>query len=374
MNLPTRSFTDIVRDMSAAITVSTGRLVDMSVGSILRAIIESNAAIVLWVQWLTLLTLQTTRAATSSGQDLDSWMADFSLTRLSAVTASGTATFLRYSGATAAYVPLGTVIKTIDGSVSFTVTSEVSNPTWQPALRSYLMAPGVMAIDLPIAASAAGGSGNVLSNTITILASPVVGIDKINNLAATSGGGDPESDAAFRIRFSGFFATRSRATIDAIGYAVSLVQSGLKFVIQENVDASGNARLGNILIIVDDGSGSISDAMLKSISSSIELVRPVGTTFSVQPAQIVQVQVSFALTLPQGLAASDIRDQLQRALEGYVQSLPIGSSLSITRVSQLVYQTDSRIINISSVLVNSQETDLIPIPTGSLALQSVNIV
>ena len=360
--------------MSAAITVSTGRLVDMSVGSILRAIIESNAAIVLWVQWLTLLTLQTTRAATSSGQDLDSWMADFSLTRLSAVTASGTATFLRYSGATAAYVPLGTVIKTIDGSVSFTVTSEVSNPTWQPALRSYLMAPGVMAIDLPIAASAAGGSGNVLSNTITILASPVVGIDKINNLAATSGGGDPESDAAFRIRFSGFFATRSRATIDAIGYAVSLVQSGLKFVIQENVDASGNARLGNILIIVDDGSGSISDAMLKSISSSIELVRPVGTTFSVQPAQIVQVQVSFALTLPQGLAASDIRDQLQRALEGYVQSLPIGSSLSITRVSQLVYQTDSRIINISSVLVNSQETDLIPIPTGSLALQSVNIV
>ena len=66
MNLPTRNFTDIVRDMSAAITASAGRLIDISIGSVLRAIVEANAAIVLWVQWLVLLTLQTTRAATST--------------------------------------------------------------------------------------------------------------------------------------------------------------------------------------------------------------------------------------------------------------------------------------------------------------------
>ncbi len=48
MNLPTRNLTDIVRDMSAAITASAGRLIDISVGSVLRAIIEANAAIVLW--------------------------------------------------------------------------------------------------------------------------------------------------------------------------------------------------------------------------------------------------------------------------------------------------------------------------------------
>jgi hypothetical protein len=81
MKLPVRDFTAIIRDMSAAITASSGKLIDVSVGSVLRAIIEANASIVLWVQWIVLLTLQTTRAATSNGPDLDSWMADFSLLR-----------------------------------------------------------------------------------------------------------------------------------------------------------------------------------------------------------------------------------------------------------------------------------------------------
>ena len=60
MKLPVRDFTAIIRDMSAAITASSGKLIDVSVGSVLRAIIEANASIVLWVQWIVLLTLQTT--------------------------------------------------------------------------------------------------------------------------------------------------------------------------------------------------------------------------------------------------------------------------------------------------------------------------
>src|ERR1022692_4874685 len=112
MNLPTRSFTDIIRDMCAAITTSVSGLIDVSIGSVLRAIIESNAAIVLWVQWLVLLTLQTTRAATSAGTDLDSWMADFSLLRLPATAASGVVSFSRYSGVAGTLIPAGTVVKT----------------------------------------------------------------------------------------------------------------------------------------------------------------------------------------------------------------------------------------------------------------------
>src|ERR1700677_3719404 len=136
MDLPTRTLTDIVRDMSAAITASAGRIIDVSVGSVLRAISEANAAIVLWVQWLVLLTLQTTRAATSTGVDLDSWMADFSLSRLPAVAASGIATFSRYSGTAVAFVPAGTVVKTQDGSVSFAVIADPNNPAWQATLST----------------------------------------------------------------------------------------------------------------------------------------------------------------------------------------------------------------------------------------------
>jgi uncharacterized phage protein gp47/JayE len=288
MNLPIRSFTSIVRDMSAAITASAGSLIDMSVGSVLRAIIEANAAIVLWVQWLTLLTLQMTRAATSTGADLDSWMADFSLERLPAAAASGTATFSRYAGTTVTYIPLGTVVKTQDGSVSFSVTADITNPSWQPSLNAYCLAIGVMAIELPIIATIAGQFGNVLASTITLLASAVPGVDLVTNQQATNGGTNAESDDAFRARFAAFFAARSRATIDAIGYAISTVGTQLNYVILENVDAQGNTRPGNNLVVVNDGSGQLETSLFNSLSVAIEAVRPIGTTFSIQPPSIIQ--------------------------------------------------------------------------------------
>jgi uncharacterized phage protein gp47/JayE len=371
MDLPTRTLTVIVRDMSAAITASAGRLIDISVGSVLRAIIEANAAIVLWVQWLVLLTLQTTRATTSTGVDLDSWMADFSLLRLPAVAASGIATFSRYSGAATAFVPSGTVVKTQDGSVSFAVTADPNNPAWQASLGTYCLAVGVMSVDLPISASVSGLSGNVLSSTITLLASAVPGIDLINNANATSGGEDPETDEALRTRFATFFAARSRATLDAVGYAISLVGANLAYVIQENVDATGNTNLGNMLIIVDDGSGLLADTLFNSLSIAIAAVRPIGTTFSIQPPQIIQVQVSLALTCPPGLSMSTVQGQVQSAVETYINLRPIGSTLSVTRLSQLVYQTAPQIINVSNVVLNGQTVDLVASPTASFMAQSV---
>jgi uncharacterized phage protein gp47/JayE len=365
MILPIRSFTTIVRDMSATITASAGKLIDISVGSVLRALIEANAAIVLWVQWLTLLTLQTTRAATSIGPDLDSWMADFSLARLPAIAATGVATFSRFSGTAVAFVPIGTTVKTQDGAISFAVLADPSNLAWQGSLNAYCLATGVMAIDLPITAVVAGLSGNVLSDTITLVASAVPGIDFINNQNATTGGMDPESDAAFRSRFASFFAARSRATIDAIGYAISLVNPELNYVILENVDATGNTRPGNILIIVNDGSGAVADLLFNSLSIAIAAVRPVGTSFSIQPPQITEVQVSLSLECPSEVSVSTIQSLLQSAIESYINSRTIGTGLSVTRISQLAYQTEPQIVNISNVTLNGQAMDLIGRPTGS---------
>jgi uncharacterized phage protein gp47/JayE len=364
MNLPTRNFTDIVRDMSAAVTSSAGRLIDVSIGSVLRAIIEANAAIVLWAQWLVLLTLQTTRAATSNGADLDTWMADFSLVRLPAVTASGVVTLARFSGATNIFVVPGNVVKTQDGSVSFAVTADTSNPAWQSALNAYCLAPGVRSLELPIVALTTGRSGNVLSGVITVLASPMPGIDTVNNGVPTTGGEDPESDAAFRVRFANFFAARSRATLDAVGYAISLVSANLSYVVLENCDAAGNFRLGNMLVVVDDNTGSLTDTLLNSLSLAIQGVRPLGTTFSIQPPRIVQVQVSLSVQLPAALPVTT-QSLLRAAIESYIINLPVGSTLSLTRISQLAYQTEPRIINISNVRLNGETADLIAPATTS---------
>jgi uncharacterized phage protein gp47/JayE len=371
MNLPIRSFTTIVRDMSAAITTSASSLIDMSVGSVLRAIIESNAAIVLWVQWLTILTLQVTRAATSAGPDLDSWMADFSLSRLPASPAAGVVTISRYSTVAAAYLPAGTIVKTQDASVSFSIAVDLSISCWIPALNAYSLAIGVTAIDVPVTAVVSGLSGNVLANVITLLASPVGGIDLVNNGNATSGGSAAETDQAFRIRFAAWFAARSRATTDAIGYAVSQVQAGLNYVIQENVDAQGNLRPGNVLIVVSDGSGALSDDLFNSLCVAVGAVRPVGTSFSIQSPLITQVQVGIAIDCPPGLSVSAVQGSLNSAIANYVNTLDIGGTLSLTRISQLVYLTEPAIINVSNVTLNGGFSDLVAPFTGAFQFTSV---
>ena len=81
MQLSLRTFDTMVQSMAAAVQASAAQLLDLTVGSTLRAVLEANASIGLWMQWLILLVLRTTRAATSSGDDLDSWMADLTLTR-----------------------------------------------------------------------------------------------------------------------------------------------------------------------------------------------------------------------------------------------------------------------------------------------------
>ena len=79
MQLPLQDFTTLVRNMAAAAQGGCRQLVDLAAGSALRAVLEANASLALWMQWLLLQVLGTTRAATSAGEDLNSWVADFGM-------------------------------------------------------------------------------------------------------------------------------------------------------------------------------------------------------------------------------------------------------------------------------------------------------
>jgi hypothetical protein len=112
--------------------------------------------------------------------------------------------------------------------------------------------------------------------------------------------------------------------------------------------------------------------LLSSLSSAVGAVRPVGTTFSIQPPQIIPVQVSLSIVLPSDLSLPTTQNQLQTAIESYINGLPIGSTLSVTRISQLAYATESRIMNVSNVVLNGQTTDLVAPSTTSFTPQNVN--
>jgi len=364
MQLSLQTFSQLVQNAAAAVQSAAAQLLDLTVGSTLRAVLEANASIGLWLQWLIVLVLQTTRASTSTGSDLDTWFADFGFARLPAGAASGTVTFARYVPTLAATIPVGALVRTSDGTQTFVVIAEPRNAAYSTGTNAYVLASGQANVIVPVLAQAPGSAGNVLAGTVSLIVSTIVGVDTVSNPGPMTGGVDAESDAAARLRFHSFLDTRSRATTLAIEYAVQGVQQGLTYLVQENVDAGGNARMGNFVVTIDDGSGSPSATLLQSAAIAIQAVRPIGSTFSVQPPQVLPLTISATLTVAVPTQKPSAIAAVSAALQQYVNALPVGTGVSLTRIAQIAYAASPEVTNVTQILINGVATDIVPASTA----------
>lgn len=358
MQLPLQNFTTLVSNAAAAVQGAASQLLDLTVGSALRAVLEANASLALWLQWLIVLVLQTTRAATSTGPDLDTWMADFTLTRLPAVAAAGQIQFSRFVPTTAALIPVGTQVLTADGTQTFAVTADTTNPAWQPSSNGYVLAAGTATVNVPVAAVTPGSAGNVQAGSITLIAAALPGVDTVANAQPTAGGVDAESDPAFRARFQLFLAALSRATPLAVGSAVLGTRQGLSYAIAENVTPAGIPLMGSFVVTVDDGTGYPAQATLIAAAQAIDAVRPVGTTYAVVPPTVVNVSVTLVVVPLSNYTQDVVAAAVQTAIADYIDALPIGSALRYSRLLQVAYDASPGVANATALLVSGGTADV----------------
>ncbi len=356
--LNTRDFPTLVQDMAVAAEASAQQALDFTIGSILRAVVESVAAVALFLQSLILQVLTLTRAATSVGPDLDTWMADYGLARLPAVAASGAVTFARFTPTLQAVVPVGAQLISADGSESFTVTLDPSNAAYSAALGGYAMAPGTASVNVTVEANAAGSAGNVVAGAISLIGSAIPGVDTVSNAAAFVNGMDAESDAALRVRFIAYIASLSKATKGAVGYAVTSLRQGLQYTIAENADYNGAADMGFFYVVVDDGSGSPAPALLTAAANAIDAVRPIGSRFAVFAPAIVTANVSMTIATSAGYDHPTAAGVVGAALETFLSTLPLGTPLAFTRLAQVAYDASPGVVNVSALLLNGGSADL----------------
>jgi len=373
MNLSLQTFATLVQNMAAAVQGAASQLLDLSVGSILRALLEASASVALWLQWLIVLVLNMTRAATSEGPVLDSWMADFSFTRLPAAAATGQVTFSRYAPTQAAFIPVGAVVLTADGTQSFMVLAPNENASANTSAAGYMVAAGVASITVSAIATQVGSAGNIQAGAIGLLASAIPGIDMVSNAAAFSGGIDAEPDAAFRARFVNYINSRSQATKIAVGAAISAIQQNLVYLIQENVNTGGQIQMGNFVVTIDDGSGDPPASLLQTVVAAIEPVRPVCSQFAVQPPAVQMANVSLTITLPASANVTQIGSAVSGAITNFINALPIGATLPWSRIAQIAYSTNGLITNVSDVLVNNATADIVPPVYGVIKAGSVAV-
>lgn len=134
--------------------------------------------------------------------------------------------------------------------------------------------------EVDIEAVEPGASGNVNTNTITVIVNPISGLDSTYNPASTVDGRDVESDYQLRERFRNSLATGGGSTIDAIRAELLQLGGVIDAVVNQNNTMNDaydlldqmeteyqNENYQNMYDLIPDVRNAIADA--KSIKSTI---------------------------------------------------------------------------------------------------------
>jgi hypothetical protein len=375
MPLNVQTFTQIVQQGAAAVQGTGQALVDFTVGSILRAIMEANAAIVMWIQGLILQVAALTRAATSNGSDLDSWCADFGFTRLAATYATGQVTFSRFSPGQQAVIPVGAVVQTSDGTQQYAVTLDTTNAAYSATLGGYAIAAGTSSVSVTVQALNAGSQGDAAAGAINTLGQAITYVDTVTN-ASPFTANDAETDSAMRVRFVAWLNSLSKATLVAIQYAIAQMGTVASYTITANYAYNGAVQNGYFYVVADDGSGSPSQGFLNNVYAAIQLVVGFTINFAVFGPTVVTANVAMTVTTASGQNHTNAVEAVEAALQTYINGLGVGNGLSYARLSQVALDAVGTgvITTITGISLNGGTSDLAASNQQIVRAGTINVV
>ena len=313
----------------------SSRFLNFALGSVFRALAEAVGGILLWFQAEALAIAKLTRLATSYGSDLDSFIADFPLsgvTRFGAQAATTIGTFSRYtSNAPAVYVPVGGQAKTGDGTQVFQVYADTTNSSFVASyglLGGYVIPAQVGSVQVPMISvtngvtGAPGANGNVAAGAISLISSTMAGVDTVTNVGDVANGFDSEADESVKARFALAVQGRGGGTTDSIRSAIANIKAGMTCVILENQTPDGTVAPGYLTVIVDDGSGNLSNALLTAARVATNATRAAGIQGSaVFAATKTSANVVMQLVVAPGYVRQVVVAQVAAALTSYINGL-----------------------------------------------------
>ncbi|MBS1028551.1 baseplate J/gp47 family protein [Gluconobacter albidus] len=374
MSLSLRSFSTTVSTAVTTAQASCSQLLDVSIGSPVRAMMESVGGVGLWLQYLVLQSLLRTRLSTSTGSDCDSFVYDFGMSRLPGTAATGVVTFTSFlASEQSAVVPPGVIVRTV-GGISFAVTQDQTLPTWSASAGGYVREAGVSTLSVPVACQVVGVAGNVSVGAICLMGTAVAGLDTVTNGAPFLNGSDQETDSQLRARFPLWLAAKASASRAAVGNAIANVQTDLSYSLREGLDTAGNARSGYFTAVVNDGSGVPSDQLLSSVYDAVDSVRALGVGFAVQAPQDLTVNVSMDVVVPSSVPVQQAVSAIQSAVSKDIASMTVGDGYPYSRLSYLAYAgAGITVTSVLNVRLNGGQADIPANGNQALMVGSIQI-
>lgn len=371
----------LLQMMAAGAQAASSTVLNFAVGTVFRALFQGVASGLLWMQYLILQVLQQAFLTSSTGTQVDNWLEQFPLFggRIQAVTSDGQVTFSRFTATSSALIPAlnGTVlaaqVRTADGTQTFNVIPDTTNPLWNAAQWGYLIPAGTASATVPVEAVTAGTGGNVGANTITQIVGSLPGIDAVNNADAFTNGEAAESDAAVKLRFQNWQTSLAEGTYPAVATAASSVSTNITFEILPNSLADGTYAPGFFTVVIDDGSGATPSGTVTAVANAVNAVRPLGTTAYVVAATKLAANVTLTLTVGSNYSVSDAQAAVNAALATYIGSLAVGATLAYNIIPKIAFDAYPGITNVTLITLNGGATDLVP-TTGQVVRAGTIVV
>lgn len=349
--LNTQTFGQMVRTAAAAVQSAASTAITFAVGSVELALVEAFSSLSQWLQSLIVQLLAATRLSTSQGTDVDTWVGDFGLTRLPAIAATGTVVFSRLTPTLQAIVSVGTQIAA--GSVLFTVIADLTQPTYSAAANGYVLAPGVPQANVTVTANVAGTTGNVTTNAITTIQSPITGIDAVTNPAPFVTGAGPETDAALKARFQVYIAGLKQGVGGAVQSVIEGLGQGIEYALVENQNWSGGEQVGHFYVAIWPNDSTL----INLVYGALQPVRSLGITYSVHGAGEVLASVSVNITPAPQQVAQTLQSAVQDAISEFIANLTIGQPLYYTQLFAVIYGVPG-VLEATGLTINGGTADI----------------
>ena len=362
MALPTQTFTQYVNNLTSGWASQVGISPALVSGDPLLAIMQSVASQLIWLQFLVTAVNNFARASTSTGSDLDSWMADFNFIRLAAQASTGTEVFgVNQVRTVPVTIPIGAIVQTIGGVVQYQTVADITNSNYNSTTNSYTLTVGSTGVNVTVVSLTVGTSANVVANQLNQLGTTVPGIDFVNNTSAISTGTNPEIDQAFRTRFVNYLAGLGKGTKTAVQSALALTTGVMAYNTVENLTIAGSAATGYFLSVVDDGSGSPPSSLVTLAQNSVDLVR----AFTIQQNAYGPTKLTATIVCNIRISSTAVTGTettlAQTAIVNFVNALTIGQTLYLSKLAETAIDADPTNIlsvQLSTLTVNGSGGDL----------------
>lgn len=356
-----KTFDQFVTDLSNRWGGATGVTPQLLSGDPALAIFQSTATQLVFFEFLLQAVVGMARLSTSTGADVDSFVADFGITRLPATYASGPVTLTALSPpANQVIIPVGTIVQSPGGAYQYQLIADPTQTAYDAVLNAYILQANQTSITATVQALQSGSTQNVQANILTQFGAAIAGVDTVTNPSPIQNGKDAETDSALKTRFVQFFAALSKATMAAILYAMNSVQQGLDINLLENENQNGAAQNGFFTAVAEDGSGTLPSTLQTALYNAINLVRAFTVNFTVVGPTVLNPTVALNIRVAPGYASATVIANVVTAILDYVGTLTIGQTLYLNQLVG-VAESVAGVVSVqpASALINRVAQDLV---------------